>query len=85
MYSARFGSPDTAEFALSKMTEELGEVVGAHLKVRGQSRGSATKADLADEIGDLLGFLLIFAAREGIDPGEALRAKWGQYLEGPAT
>lgn len=80
IYAARFGAPNTSEFALAKMTEELGEVTGAFLQIRGQGRGDATQADLADEIADLLGFLLIFSAREGIDPAAALRAKWGAYL-----
>lgn len=83
LYSARFGAPDTSEFALAKMVEELGEVMSADLKLRGHSRGHADKADLSDEIGDLFGFLLIYAAHEGIDPAKALHRKWSAYLEPP--
>ncbi|PWK59385.1 hypothetical protein [Roseicyclus mahoneyensis] len=83
IYSERFGAPQTAEFALLKMTEELGEVAGAHLRLNGQGRGTAELGDLADEIADLLGFLLVFAARTGVDPAAALTRKWGAHLPDP--
>ena len=80
LYSERFGAPDSSEFALMKLTEELGELTGAWLQRHGQGRGAATPQDVADELADVMGFLLVLVAREGIDPAEALRAKWGKYL-----
>lgn len=80
LYSDRFGTPQDAGWALAKMTEELGEVAGAYLALQGQSRKAGSTEALADEIGDLFGFLLVFAARAGIDPSEALVRKWGAYL-----
>ena len=80
LYSERFDTPNDARFALMKLGEEVGELTGAWLRVHGQSRGTASRADMADELADVLGFLLVFAAREGIDPAQALQDKWGQYL-----
>jgi NTP pyrophosphatase (non-canonical NTP hydrolase) len=83
IYSDRFGAPQTAEFALLKMTEELGEVAGAYLRLTGQARGVADPSDLADEVADLFGFLLVFAARMGVDPAAELTRKWGAHLPAP--
>ena len=80
LYAERFGAPGDARFALMKRAEETGELTGAWLQVQGEGRGTATRDDLADEIADVLGFLLVLAAREGIDPAAALRRKWGGYL-----
>ena len=81
IYAERFGAPNTSEFLLMKLSEEMGELTGAWLQRHGQGRGSATAQDVADELADVLGFLLVLAAREGIDPAEALRRKWGKYLD----
>jgi len=80
LYADRFGTPVDARFALMKLAEETGELTGAWLQVQGEGRGTATRDDLADEIADVLGFLLVLAAREGIDPAAALRRKWGGHL-----
>jgi len=80
LYAERFGAPDDARFALMKLAEETGELTGAWLQLQGEGRGTASRDDLADEIADVLGFLLVLAAREGIDPAAALRRKWGGYL-----
>ncbi len=37
--------------------------------------------NLRDELADLLGFLLMFAAYRGIDLGAAFEAKWGRWLK----
>jgi len=65
---------------LGKMTEELGEVTAAYLKLAGQGRGEGSREDLEDEVADLLGFLLLFASWQGIDSAKTLRRKWGGYL-----
>lgn len=81
IYAERFGIERDAAWYLGKMTEELGEVTSAYLKLAGQGRGTVAQTDLEDEIADLLGFVLLFARWQGIDPGDALRRKWGKYLE----
>lgn len=81
IYSERFGIERDATWYLGKMTEELGEVTSVYLKLAGKGRGAATQSDLEDELADLLGFVLLFARWQGIDPGNALRRKWGKYLE----
>jgi len=80
VYADRFGVPRTADWALMKLAEEQGELVGAWLAERGQSRRPADTAALAAEAADVLGFLLLFCRRSGIDPAAALRAKWGAHL-----
>lgn len=81
IYSDNFNAPRDARFALMKLAEEMGELTGAWLQTQGEGRGTADHGDLSDELADVLGFLLVFAHREGIDPAAALRAKWGKYLD----
>ncbi len=80
IYRDRFGAPDRAQWTLLKLNEEMGELTGAWLQAEGQGRGEATKQDVANELADVLGFLLVFAAQAGIDPANALHAKWGRHL-----
>lgn len=85
IYAELHGIDRDGLWCLAKMQEELGELTGAHLSLIGQSRTRGkTPEDLLqdrqDELADLLGFLLVYAQMEGIDPGAALRRKWGQYL-----
>ena len=84
-WKARFDAPKDAGFALHKLAEEMGEMTGAWLQLYGQGRGTANREDLADELADVLGFLLVFADREGIDPAEALIRKWGRHLPDRGT
>ncbi len=86
LYCARFGIVPDEAFFLGKLAEELGEVSAATLKLTGRSRGSDTpmaerEENLRDELADLLGFLLMFAAHRGIDLGAAFEAKWGRWLK----
>jgi NTP pyrophosphatase (non-canonical NTP hydrolase) len=83
LYAQRFNTPSDARFALMKLAEENGELMGAWMQRQGESRGTASQQDLEDEVADVLGFLLLFAQREGIDPAQALRRKWGSYLDEP--
>ena len=80
IYADRFGTPRDAGWVLHKLTEETGELTGAWLQHTGQGRGAASAGDLADELADVLGFLLVFADRAGIDAAAALREKWGAHL-----
>lgn len=86
LYCHRFGIQPDEAFFLGKLTEELGEVAAATLKLTGRSRGAEgdlalREANLRDEMADLMGFLLMFAAHRGIDLGAAFEAKWGRYLQ----
>lgn len=92
IYSQQLGIEQDGMWLLAKMQEELGELSGAHLSAAGLSRSRGKTQpeldrDVEDEAADLLGFLLIYAAREGIDLEAALTRKWGRYLPqtGPCT
>ena len=86
LYAETFGiTPDSA-FHIGKLTEELGELTAAHLKMTGRARHenrpeSELRRDLEDEAADLFGFLLLFADWQGIDLPEAFDRKWGRYLD----
>lgn len=69
-----------------KVTEEWGECMQAYLMLtdRGRQKGKTKeeiKAMFSDEFADALGFLLLFAENEGIDPAEALERKWFKHLK----
>lgn len=86
IYAESFGIDRDGAFYLGKMTEELGEVASAYLKLAGQSRGSdgdgeALRQGLEDELADLFGFLLVFADWQGVDLAQAFERKWGKYLK----
>lgn len=86
LYARTFGINADGSFYLGKLTEELGEVASAWLKLAGKSRGADTapeqlRADLTDELADLFGFLLAFARWQGIDLAAAFEAKWGRHLQ----
>lgn len=83
-YAEIYGIERSAEWALLKLTEEVGELAQAHLTVTGQSRDRGLDADaqrkvLADEVGDVLGMCLVYAQQMGIDPVQAVTTKWFQY------
>lgn len=85
LYCKNFGIVPDEAFYLGKLSEELGEVSAAVLKLSNRSRGAdrplaEREAQLADEMADLFGFLLMFAQSRGIDLGAALQSKWGRYL-----
>lgn len=85
IYADHLGIEIDDLWLLAKMQEELGELSSATLSAsgRGRDRGLSEddlRAAVAREAADLLGFLLVFAAREGIDLDAALRQKWGPYL-----
>ncbi len=69
-----------------KIAEEWGECLQTYLMLtdRGRQKGKSKeeiKEMFSDEIADVLGFLLLFAVREGIDPAEALQKKWFSRLK----
>jgi NTP pyrophosphatase (non-canonical NTP hydrolase) len=68
-----------------KISEEWGECMQAYLMYtdRGRQKGK-TKEEIRElfeaEIGDVFGFLLLFAEREGVDIEKALEKKWFKRL-----
>jgi NTP pyrophosphatase (non-canonical NTP hydrolase) len=68
-----------------KITEEWGECMQAYLMLtdRGRQKGKS-KEEIREmfeqEIGDVFGFLLVFAQNEGIDLEQALEKKWFKRL-----
>ena len=69
------------DWALLKVQEELGELVAEHLRMSGRARGAADAGKLGDEAADVLGMLLIYCDRAGIDIEAAMRRKWLHWLE----
>jgi len=86
IYADTFGIDRDAAFYLGKLSEELGELTAAHLKLSACARTQGQSAESLrrnqeDEAADLFGFLLLFAHWQGIDLGQAFDRKWGKYLE----
>ncbi len=69
------------DWALLKLQEELGELTAEHLRLSGRARGAPDAQALGDEAADVLGMLLIYCDRAGIDIEQAMRRKWLAWLE----
>lgn len=69
------------DWALLKLQEELGELTKEHLNLSGRARGKPDAEALADEAADVLGMLLIYCERAGIDIEAAMQRKWLKWLE----
>lgn len=69
------------DWALLKLQEELGELTAEHLRMSGRARGAADAGKLGDEAADVLGMLLIYCDRAGIDIEAAMQRKWLKWLE----
>ncbi len=69
------------DWALLKLQEELGELTAEHLRMSGRARGAADEAALGDEAADVMGMLLIYCERTGIDLEAAMQRKWLHWLE----
>ena len=69
------------DWALLKLQEELGELTAEHLRLSGRARGAADPQALGDEAADVLGMLLIYCDRAGIDLEQAMQRKWLHWLE----
>lgn len=71
---------DDAWFML-KLQEEMGEVTQVFMKVSGRGRAHGKsreelKQDLADEVADLFGHLMLFCEHNDIDLAKAFEEKW---------
>ena len=69
------------DWALLKLQEELGELTAEHLRMSGRARGEADPTALGDEAADVLGMLLIYCQRTGVDLEAAMQRKWLRWLE----
>lgn len=83
IYAREHGIDRSGDWAILKLQEELGELTAEHLRVSGRARGEADPKALADEAADVLGMLLIYCDRAGIDLEQAMRDKWLHWLEAP--
>ncbi len=81
IYAAEHGIDRDRDWALLKLQEELGELTAEHLRLTGRARGTADATAQADEAADVLGMLLIYCDRAGIDLEAAMRRKWLSWLE----
>lgn len=89
-YAEVYGINRSADWALLKLTEEVGELAQAHLTATGQSRDRGIGAPerrqvVADELGDVLGMCLVYAKQLGIDPEVAIAEKWFRHEAAPAA
>lgn len=81
IYAREHGIDRSGDWAILKLQEELGELTAEHLRVSGRARGEADPKALADEAADVLGMLLIYCDRAGIDLEQAMQDKWLHWLE----
>lgn len=89
-YAEVYGIHRSAEWALLKLTEELGELTQAHLTATGQSKDRGLAPDeqqnlVAAELGDVLGMCLVYAEQCGIDPEKAIAEKWFPHEKNSIT
>jgi NTP pyrophosphatase (non-canonical NTP hydrolase) len=80
IYAAEHGIDRAGDWALLKVQEELGELTAEHLRMNGRARGAADASKLGDEAADVLGMLLIYCDRAGIDIERAMERKWLKWL-----
>ena len=81
IYAAEHGIDRAGDWAILKLQEELGELTAEHLRISGRARGAADPDALGDEAADVLGMLLIYCDRAGIDLEQAMQRKWLHWLD----
>ncbi|WP_426016893.1 phosphoribosyl-ATP pyrophosphohydrolase [Brevundimonas sp. DWR2-3-1b1] len=81
IYAAEHSIDRDRDWALLKLQEELGELTAEHLRLTGRARGTPDAQALGDEAADVLGMLLIYCARAGVDLDQAMQRKWLKWLE----
>ncbi|RYG16243.1 MAG: phosphoribosyl-ATP pyrophosphohydrolase [Caulobacteraceae bacterium] len=81
IYAAEHDIHRDRDWALLKLQEELGELTAEHLRLTGRARGTSDAQALGDEAADVLGMLLIYCARVGVDLDQAMQRKWLKWLE----
>jgi NTP pyrophosphatase (non-canonical NTP hydrolase) len=87
LYETAFDIVPGEDWLLFKLQEELGELTQAYLAATGRSRHrlepQAAAEALSREVADVLGFVLAFAQRLGIDAEAAFAAKWARHEAAP--
>lgn len=83
-YAEREGIDRNDDWFLLKLVEELGELTQIQLARTGWSKdrgldAAELDARLAEECADVLGHVLLFARRNGIDLDAALESKWFRW------
>lgn len=83
-YADHYGVTRTNDWVLLKLTEEVGELVQAHLTSSGQGRDRGLdpqqqRQQVEIELADVIGMCFVFARQNGIDIDRAVQAKWLQY------
>lgn len=81
IYAAEHAIDRDRDWALLKLQEELGELTAEHLRLTRRARGAPDARALGDEAADVLGMLLIYCARAGVDLDQAMQRKWLKWLE----
>ncbi|WP_339333570.1 phosphoribosyl-ATP pyrophosphohydrolase [uncultured Maricaulis sp.] len=84
IYAEHFGIDRSGDWPLLKLQEEIGELTQAYLTTTGRTRrpaDAAARDQLALEMADALGMLLIMARAEGIDMDQAMQDKWLHWLD----
>lgn len=80
IYAAEHNIDRDRDWTLLKLQEELGELTKEHLNLTGRARGKGDSQAQADEAADVLGMLLIYCDKAGIDIEAAMDRKWLQWL-----
>lgn len=82
LYAERHGIDRGGDWAMLKLSEEVGEMTQAWLRLDGRARGASDdpKAALAEEAADVLATVLLIAHAKGIDLDAAIDAKWFAHL-----
>ena len=79
-YARRFGIERTPEWLMLKLTEEVGELTRAFLRLTGQGRTSSPaeelQAGLGAELADVVCHAVLLARHHGVDLDAAIAAKW---------
>ena len=81
IYAAEHDIDRDGDWALLKLQEELGELTAEHLRLSGRARGEPDARALGDEAADVLGMLLIYCDRAGVDLNAAMERKWLRWLK----
>ncbi|MBO6796739.1 phosphoribosyl-ATP pyrophosphohydrolase [Maricaulis sp.] len=84
IYARKYDIDRSGDWHLLKLQEEMGELTQAYLTASGRTRrpaDNAAREQLALEMADTLGMLLLLARDEGIDLDAAVQAKWLDWLE----
>jgi NTP pyrophosphatase (non-canonical NTP hydrolase) len=87
-YAEREGFERDDDWFLLKLAEELGELTQVQLARTGRSKDRGYSPEeleerLAEETADVLGHVLLFARRNGIDLERALERKWLRWEQMP--